>query len=134
MVYLSASHPVVWQETNLKGETPLFVAVDKYLVKNVHFLLLNGFNPDVKNEEGDSALITGKWNDSVYQAVFAHCGGCVENRLHILNIFFLFHARIWNTVALCKVQKGLLLPCPYHPIPAIHISKALVSHHLCLPW
>ncbi|XP_062825945.1 ankyrin repeat and SOCS box protein 14 isoform X1 [Anolis carolinensis] len=57
-IILKASHPVVWQQTNLKGETPLFLAVDKCLVKNVHFLLLNDFNPDVKNEEGDSALIT----------------------------------------------------------------------------
>nr|XP_020655562.1 ankyrin repeat and SOCS box protein 14 [Pogona vitticeps] len=57
-IILKASHPVVWQETNLKGETPLFVAVDKCLVKNVHFLLLNGFNPNVKNEEGDCALFT----------------------------------------------------------------------------
>ncbi|XP_077781067.1 ankyrin repeat and SOCS box protein 14 [Podarcis muralis] len=56
-ITLKASHPVVWQLTNLKGETPLFVAVDKCLEKNVKFLLINGFNPDVKNEEGDSALI-----------------------------------------------------------------------------
>ncbi|XP_062979460.1 ankyrin repeat and SOCS box protein 14 isoform X1 [Elgaria multicarinata webbii] len=54
---LKASHSVVWQQINRKGETPLFIAVDKCLVGNVHFLLLNGFKPDVKNEEGDSALI-----------------------------------------------------------------------------
>ncbi|XP_042305066.1 ankyrin repeat and SOCS box protein 14 isoform X4 [Sceloporus undulatus] len=56
-ITLKASHCIVWQQTNLKGETPLFLAVDKCLAKNVHFLLLNGFNPDVRNEEGDSALI-----------------------------------------------------------------------------
>ncbi|XP_061474280.1 ankyrin repeat and SOCS box protein 14 isoform X2 [Rhineura floridana] len=56
-ITLKASHPVVWQQTNLKGETPLFLAVDKCLVNNVNFLLLNGFNPDITNEEGDSALI-----------------------------------------------------------------------------
>ncbi|XP_062979461.1 ankyrin repeat and SOCS box protein 14 isoform X2 [Elgaria multicarinata webbii] len=56
---LKASHSVVWQQINRKGETPLFIAVDKCLVGNVHFLLLNGFKPDVKNEEGDSALIIG---------------------------------------------------------------------------
>ncbi|XP_053150227.1 ankyrin repeat and SOCS box protein 14 isoform X2 [Hemicordylus capensis] len=56
-ITLKASHPIVWQQTNLKGETPLFVAVDKCFVQNVHFLLINGFSPDIKNEEGDSALI-----------------------------------------------------------------------------
>ncbi|XP_044307143.1 ankyrin repeat and SOCS box protein 14 isoform X2 [Varanus komodoensis] len=57
-ITLQASHSSAWQQTNLKGETPLFIAVDRCLMKNVYFLLLNGFNPDVRNEEGDSALIT----------------------------------------------------------------------------
>ncbi|XP_013912666.1 PREDICTED: ankyrin repeat and SOCS box protein 14 [Thamnophis sirtalis] len=56
-ITLKASHPTVWQRTNLKGETPLFLAVDKCLVENVNVLLINGFDPDTKNEEEDSALI-----------------------------------------------------------------------------
>ncbi|XP_015682032.1 ankyrin repeat and SOCS box protein 14 [Protobothrops mucrosquamatus] len=56
-ITLKASHPTVWQQTSLKGETPLFLAVDKCLVKNVNVLLINGFDPDTRNEEGDSALI-----------------------------------------------------------------------------
>ncbi|KAM3844731.1 ankyrin repeat and SOCS box protein 14 isoform 3-T3 [Vipera latastei] len=56
-ITLKASHPTVWQQTNLKGETPLFLAVDKCLVKNVNVLLINGFDPNTRNEEGDSALI-----------------------------------------------------------------------------
>ncbi|KAJ6668336.1 hypothetical protein lerEdw1_015713 [Lerista edwardsae] len=63
-ITLKASHPIVWQQTNLKGETPLFVAVEKCLVQNVHFLLLNGFSPDAKNEEGDSALFVAVKHDS----------------------------------------------------------------------
>ncbi|XP_044881296.1 ankyrin repeat and SOCS box protein 14 [Mauremys mutica] len=56
-ITLKASDPVVWEQTSLKGETPLFVAVDKCFLDNVHFLLLNGCNPNVKNEEGDSSLV-----------------------------------------------------------------------------
>ncbi|XP_063152498.1 ankyrin repeat and SOCS box protein 14 [Candoia aspera] len=63
-ITLKASPPIVWQQTNLKGETPLFLAVDKCLVKNVQFLLANGFNPDIKNEEGDSALIIAVKHES----------------------------------------------------------------------
>lgn len=48
----------------------MFVAVDKCLMENVHFLLLNGFNPDIKNEEGDSALTIGKSNCAVYVSFF----------------------------------------------------------------
>ncbi|XP_067400310.1 ankyrin repeat and SOCS box protein 14 isoform X1 [Emydura macquarii macquarii] len=56
-ITLKASNPIVWEQTNLKGETPLFVAVDKCFLDNVHFLLLSGCNPNVKNEEGDSTLV-----------------------------------------------------------------------------
>lgn len=55
----------MWQQTNVKGETPLFVAVDKCLVENVHFLLLNGFDPDIKNEDEDSPLFIGKQSYAV---------------------------------------------------------------------
>ncbi|XP_048343935.1 ankyrin repeat and SOCS box protein 14 [Sphaerodactylus townsendi] len=63
-ITLKASDSTVWQQTNVKGETPLFVAVDKCLVENVHFLLLNGFNPDFKNEAGDSPLFIAVQHDS----------------------------------------------------------------------
>ncbi|XP_024076186.2 ankyrin repeat and SOCS box protein 14 [Terrapene carolina triunguis] len=56
-ITLKASDPIVWEQTSLKGETPLFVAVDKCFLDNVHFLLLSGCNPNVKNEEGDSSLV-----------------------------------------------------------------------------
>uniref|UniRef100_A0ACB8FX93 Uncharacterized protein n=1 Tax=Sphaerodactylus townsendi TaxID=933632 RepID=A0ACB8FX93_9SAUR len=63
-ITLKASDPTVWQQTNVKGETPLFVAVDKCLVENVHFLLLNVFNPGFKNEDGDSPLFIAVQHDS----------------------------------------------------------------------
>ncbi|XP_077181605.1 ankyrin repeat and SOCS box protein 14 isoform X1 [Paroedura picta] len=63
-ITLKASDPTVWQKTNVKGETPLFIAVDKCLMENVHFLLLNGFNPDIKNEDGDSPLFIAVQHDS----------------------------------------------------------------------
>ncbi|XP_031976867.1 ankyrin repeat and SOCS box protein 14 isoform X1 [Corvus moneduloides] len=56
-ITLQASRDITWEQTTLKGETPLLVAVRNCFVDNVHFLLLNGCNPNVKNEEGDSPLV-----------------------------------------------------------------------------
>ncbi|XP_054072019.1 ankyrin repeat and SOCS box protein 14 isoform X4 [Rissa tridactyla] len=58
-ITLKASRATTWEQTTLKGETPLLVAVRNCFVDNVRFLLLNGCNPNVKNEEGDSPLVTG---------------------------------------------------------------------------
>lgn len=58
---ISASCAVTWEQTTLKGETPLLVAVRNCFVENVRFLLLNGCNPNVKNEEGDSPLVIGEY-------------------------------------------------------------------------
>lgn len=51
----------MWEQSTLKGETPLLVAVRSGFVDNVHFLLLNGCNPNVKDEEGDSPLVIGEY-------------------------------------------------------------------------
>ncbi|CAM9353814.1 unnamed protein product [Bubo scandiacus] len=56
-ITLKASHAITWEQTTLKGETPLLVAVRNCFVDNVRFLLLNGCNPNVKNEDGDSPLV-----------------------------------------------------------------------------
>lgn len=57
---LSASTPSVWEQTTHSGETPLFLAVSNCLLENACFLLLNGCNPNAKNFEGNSPLLTGK--------------------------------------------------------------------------
>ncbi|XP_078534281.1 dynein axonemal heavy chain 12-like [Lissotriton helveticus] len=54
---LKASCSSVWEKTTLKGETPLFLAIDFCQLENVNFLLNNGCNPNAKNEDGDSPLI-----------------------------------------------------------------------------
>lgn len=50
----------MWEQTTHNGETPLFLAVSNCLLENVSFLLLNGCNPNTKNYEGSSPLLTGK--------------------------------------------------------------------------
>lgn len=77
----------MWQQTNLKGETPLFVAVEKCLVQNVHFLLLNGFSPDVKNEEGDSALFVGKQYNRQLSRVLFCLGFRVDKNVLLKGLF-----------------------------------------------
>ncbi|XP_012398992.2 ankyrin repeat and SOCS box protein 14 [Sarcophilus harrisii] len=54
---LKGSQPRLWERTTRKGETPLFLAVDKCLVENASFLLLNNCDPDTQNEEGHSPLL-----------------------------------------------------------------------------
>ncbi|XP_066858984.1 dynein axonemal heavy chain 12-like isoform X2 [Anser cygnoides] len=56
-ITFKASRAITWEQTTLKGETPLLVAVRNCFAENVHFLLFNGCNPNVKNEEGDSPLV-----------------------------------------------------------------------------
>ncbi|XP_076202427.1 ankyrin repeat and SOCS box protein 14 [Aptenodytes patagonicus] len=63
-ITLKASCAITWEQTTLKGETPLLVAVRNCFVDNVRFLLLNGCNPNVKNEEGDSPLVIAIKHDS----------------------------------------------------------------------
>ncbi|NIG58471.1 ankyrin repeat and SOCS box protein 14 isoform X2 [Pontoporia blainvillei] len=58
-ITLKASKPSVWEQTTNNGETPLFLAVSNRLLENVCFLLLNGCNPNAKNGEGNSPLLTG---------------------------------------------------------------------------
>ncbi|XP_038668755.1 dynein heavy chain 12, axonemal-like isoform X1 [Scyliorhinus canicula] len=52
-----ASHPSMWERKTLKGETPLFLAVQLNLIDNVQYLLVKDSNPNTKDEEGNSALI-----------------------------------------------------------------------------
>ncbi|XP_036593488.1 ankyrin repeat and SOCS box protein 14 isoform X2 [Trichosurus vulpecula] len=54
---LKGSQPRLWEQTTRKGETPLFLAVDKCLVENANFLLLNDCDPNTQNEEGHSPLL-----------------------------------------------------------------------------
>ncbi|XP_066101471.1 ankyrin repeat and SOCS box protein 14 isoform X1 [Saccopteryx bilineata] len=63
-ITLKASKPSVWEQTTHKGETPLFLAVSNCLLENASFLLLNGCNPNAKNFEGNSLLLTAVIRDS----------------------------------------------------------------------
>ncbi|XP_043934697.1 ankyrin repeat and SOCS box protein 14 isoform X2 [Protopterus annectens] len=54
-----ASNPTVREQTTLKGETPLFLAISHGLVENSNFLLLNGCNANAADWEGDSPLVIG---------------------------------------------------------------------------
>ncbi|XP_030888190.1 ankyrin repeat and SOCS box protein 14 [Leptonychotes weddellii] len=57
-ITLKASKPSMWEQTTHNGETPLFLAVSTCLLENAHFLLLSGCNPNAKNSEGNSPLLT----------------------------------------------------------------------------
>ncbi|XP_063131779.1 ankyrin repeat and SOCS box protein 14 isoform X1 [Rattus norvegicus] len=57
-ITLNASKPSAWEQTTRNGETPLFLAVSSSLLENAHFLLLNGCDPNAKNFEGNSPLLT----------------------------------------------------------------------------
>ncbi|MGH0136033.1 UNVERIFIED_CONTAM: hypothetical protein FKN15_058797 [Acipenser sinensis] len=60
---LSASSPSVCDPVTLRGETPLFLAVDRGLRDNATFLLRNNCSPNTKNEEEDSPIVAGKCTD-----------------------------------------------------------------------
>ncbi|GCB68501.1 hypothetical protein scyTo_0000889 [Scyliorhinus torazame] len=60
-----ASHPSMWERKTLKGETPLFLAVQLNLIDNVQYLLVKDSNPNAKDEEGNSALITAIRNGTL---------------------------------------------------------------------
>ncbi|KAM6977049.1 dynein axonemal heavy chain 12 [Aplochiton taeniatus] len=59
----SASPLGAVQCRTLKGETPLFLAVVNGLRENATFLLQNGSNPDLQNDEEDSPLMAAILND-----------------------------------------------------------------------
>uniref|UniRef100_A0A3Q4HBG4 Ankyrin repeat and SOCS box containing 14b n=1 Tax=Neolamprologus brichardi TaxID=32507 RepID=A0A3Q4HBG4_NEOBR len=62
-IIFSASPPGAAQCRTLKGETPLFLAVVHGLRENATFLLQNGSNPDLQNDEQDSPLVAALLND-----------------------------------------------------------------------
>ncbi|KAG9335129.1 hypothetical protein JZ751_005601 [Albula glossodonta] len=62
-ITFAASQQGAGQTQTLRGETPLFLAVERGLTGNVTFLLLNGCNPNTPNEEEDSPLISAIKND-----------------------------------------------------------------------
>ncbi|XP_029911918.1 dynein heavy chain 12, axonemal [Myripristis murdjan] len=62
-IIFSASSLGAGQCRTLKGETPLFLAVVHGLRENVTFLLQNGCNPDLQNDEQDSPLVAAILND-----------------------------------------------------------------------
>uniref|UniRef100_A0A673A941 Ankyrin repeat and SOCS box containing 14b n=1 Tax=Sphaeramia orbicularis TaxID=375764 RepID=A0A673A941_9TELE len=62
-IIFSASPPGAGQCRTLKGETPLFLAVVHGLRENATFLLQNGCNPDLQNDEHDSPLVAAILND-----------------------------------------------------------------------
>ncbi|XP_071983391.1 ankyrin repeat and SOCS box protein 14 isoform X2 [Engystomops pustulosus] len=47
----------VWEQETVKGETPLFVAVDHNRLDNLSFLLANSCDPDAKNDVEESPLV-----------------------------------------------------------------------------
>nr|XP_051708231.1 ankyrin repeat and SOCS box protein 14 isoform X2 [Oryctolagus cuniculus]XP_051708232.1 ankyrin repeat and SOCS box protein 14 isoform X2 [Oryctolagus cuniculus] len=63
-ITLKASEARVWERRTEQGETPLFLAVSHCLVENTGFLLINGCDPDAKNFEGNSPLLTAVLRDS----------------------------------------------------------------------
>ncbi|KAM5148426.1 ankyrin repeat and SOCS box protein 14 [Mantella aurantiaca] len=56
ITFKSSSYSI-WEQETLKGETPLFLAVDNCRLENVTFLLANGCDPDAKNDTEDSPLV-----------------------------------------------------------------------------
>ncbi|XP_078399038.1 dynein axonemal heavy chain 12 [Cetorhinus maximus] len=60
-----ASHPSTWERKTLKGETPLFLAVELNLIDNVQHLLVKGCEPNAKDEEGNSLLIAAIRNGAL---------------------------------------------------------------------
>lgn len=56
---VAASPPGAAQCRTLKGETPLFLAVVYGFRENATFMLQNGCDPDVQNDEQDSPLVAG---------------------------------------------------------------------------
>lgn len=78
-ITLKASKPSAWEHTTHNGETPLFLAVSSSLLENVHFLLLNGCNPDAKNLEGNSPLLTAVLKDSYDMATLLISHGADVN-------------------------------------------------------
>ncbi|XP_058844901.1 dynein axonemal heavy chain 12-like isoform X2 [Acipenser ruthenus] len=59
-----ASSPSVCDPVTLRGETPLFLAVDRGLRDNATFLLLNNCSPNTKNLEEDSPIVAAVKNGS----------------------------------------------------------------------
>ncbi|XP_035314682.1 ankyrin repeat and SOCS box protein 14 isoform X3 [Cricetulus griseus] len=78
-ITLKASKPGKWEHTTHNGETPLFLAVSSSLLENVHFLLLNGCNPNAKNLEGNSPLLTAVLKDSYDMATLLISHGADVN-------------------------------------------------------
>ncbi|XP_034027495.1 dynein heavy chain 12, axonemal [Thalassophryne amazonica] len=62
-IVFSASPPGSGHCRTLKGETPLFLAVVHGLRENATFLLQNGCNPDLQNDENDLPLVAAILND-----------------------------------------------------------------------
>ncbi|CAL8367831.1 unnamed protein product [Lota lota] len=62
-VVFSGSSQGAGQCRTLKGETPLFLAVVYGLRGNATFLLQNGCDPDLQNDEQDSPLVAAILND-----------------------------------------------------------------------
>ncbi|XP_035402901.1 dynein axonemal heavy chain 12-like [Cygnus atratus] len=85
-ITFKASRAITWEQTTLKGETPLLVAVRNCFVDHVRFLLFNGCNPNVKNEEGDSPLVVAiKYNSYEIATLLINSGAkvnlqCVHKR------------------------------------------------------
>uniref|UniRef100_UPI00398F2944 dynein axonemal heavy chain 12 n=1 Tax=Pristiophorus japonicus TaxID=55135 RepID=UPI00398F2944 len=76
---LQASNPNTWEQKTLKGETPLFLAVELNLIDNVHYLLENGCKPNSKNEEGNSVLIAAIRNGALDVTSMLLCFGAAVN-------------------------------------------------------
>lgn len=67
-----ASGPDSVECRTLRGQTPLFLAVEKGLIENSSFLLQHGSEPDAQDQELDSPLVVGR---------------LIENLLYTLSVF-----------------------------------------------
>ncbi|XP_061114569.1 dynein axonemal heavy chain 12-like isoform X1 [Conger conger] len=59
----SAAQQGAGQSRTLRGETPLFLTIERGLIANASFLLQNGCSPNTPNEEQDSPLISAVKHD-----------------------------------------------------------------------
>ncbi|OCT58633.1 dynein heavy chain 12, axonemal [Xenopus laevis] len=56
MTFKAVSY-TTWEQTTVKGETPLFLAVESGKLENVNFLLSNNCDPDIMNGAEESPLV-----------------------------------------------------------------------------
>lgn len=61
----AASGPDSVECRTLRGQTPLYLAVERGLIENASFLLKHGAQPDSQDHDQDSPLLVGMLNISL---------------------------------------------------------------------